>query len=331
MHRLALAVLMISVPLVAQDGPAPTRVGGGGQTYDWVPGFATYPDGRELGNTHGQIAVDKAGRIYFNTDTENAVVIFSADGGYLGAWGTEFAGGMHGMCLVDEGGTEFLYCAHIGRHEVLKCTLDGKVVWTLGFPAEAGIYQNANEYRPTDVAVTADGAIYVVDGYGKGWVHQFDAARAYVRSWGGPGAEPGKFKTPHGITLDTRGREPRLVVADRENGRLQIFDLDGGLRSVITGLFRRPCSSYVHPDGRHLVVPDLAGRVTILDERNELVCHLGDQPDPQKRAQNGVGREHWQDGIFLAPHGAAFDRNGDLFVLDWNRHGRVSRLRRVED
>ena len=44
---------------------------------------------------------------------------------------------------------------------------------------------------------------------------------------------------------------------------------------------------------------------------------------------NGVGKDKWQDGVFLAPHGAAFDRNGDLYVLDWNRHGRVSRLRRV--
>lgn len=330
MHRTALVALAISLPAVAQDSAPPIRLGEGGQVYEWVAGFGVYPDGKELGNTHGQIAVDRKGRILFNTDTENAVAIFAPDGEFLGAWGAQFAGGMHGMCLVEEEGEEFLYCAHIGRHEVVKCTLDGKVIWTLPYPAEAGIYQNANEYRPTDVAVTPEGAIYVVDGYGKGWVHQFDAERRYVRSWGGPGTEPGRFRTPHGITLDTRGREPRLIVADRENGRLQVFDLEGGLRSVVTGLFRRPCSSYVHPDGRHLVVPDLGGRVTILDERNELVCQLGDQPDPEKRANNGVPKEQWQAGVFLAPHGAAWDRNGDLYVLDWNRHGRVSRLRLVD-
>ena len=311
---------------LAQD---PVRIGVGDHTYEWVAGFGARPDGSDLGNTHGQIAVDREGRIYFNTDTKDAVMVYSPAGELLSTWGTEFAGGMHGMSLVTEGDQQFIYCAHTGRHEVVKCTLEGEVVWRLGYPAESGVYKDAREYKPTDVAVTPDGRVYVADGYGKSWVHQFDADRKYVRSWGGNGTEPGQFRTPHGITLDMRGREPRLVVADRENGRLQVFDLDGGLRAVVTGLFRRPCSSYVHPDGKHLVVPDLAGRVTLLDERNELVCQLGDQPEAGLRANNGVGKDKWQDGVFLAPHGAAFDRNGDLYVLDWNRHGRVSRLRRV--
>ena len=66
--------------------------------------------------------------------------------------------------------------------------------------------------------------------------------------------------------------------------------------------------------------------MTILNEKNELVCHLGDQPDPNKRAKNGIPKDQWRDGEFLSPHGAAFDANGDLYVLDWNRHGRVTRL-----
>lgn len=330
MLRSTLALVSFLAPVVAQqEATTPLRLGTGAHVYEWVPGFAVLPDGAELGNTHGQIAIDREGRILFNTDTEHAVTIFSRDGELIGQWGAEFAGGMHGMTLREEDGQEVLYCAHTKRHEVVKTTLDGKVLWTLGHPAEAGIYQAAEEYKPTDVAVAGDGSIYVADGYGKGWVHQFDAQRRYVRSWGGPGTEAGRFKTPHGITLDTRGPEPRLIVADRENGRLQVFDVEGGLRGIVSGLFRRPCSTYVHPDGVHLVVADLAGRVTILDGRNELVCHLGDQPDVAKRAKNGVPKDQWQDGVFLAPHGAAWDRHGDLYVLDWNRHGRVSRLRHI--
>ena len=66
-----------------------------------------------------------------------------------------------------------------------------------------------------------------------------------------------------------------------------------------------------------------------MDENNELISQLGDNPDPKKRAQNGVPQDQWQDGHFLSPHGACFDGAGNLYVLDWNRHGRVSKLERL--
>jgi hypothetical protein len=79
----------------------------------------------------------------------------------------------------------------------------------------------------------------------------------------------------------------------------------------------------------YLVVPDLAGRVTILDRENKLVCHLGDQPDESLRAQNGVPREKWKDGVFISPHSAHWDKQGNLYVMDWNYLGRVNKLQRV--
>ncbi len=327
---LALAVASIlAADLMAQDPteqPPEVHLGTGRHSYTWVRGFATLPDQPELGNTHGCVAVDSAGRIYFNTDTERSVCVFEPDGTFVKSWGKSFAGGLHGMTIAREGEREVVYLAHTGRHEVLKTTLDGEVLWSRGVPEEAGIYKDAGQYKPTDIVVAPNGSIYVADGYGQSWVHQFEQDGTYVRSWGGRGTEPGRMQTPHGICVDTRGDEPRLIVADRENGRLQIFDLDGGLRGVVSGIFRRPCNVFMHPNGRDLVVPDLAGRVTILNEKNELVCHLGDQPDPNKRAKNGIDKADWRDGEFLSPHGAAFDANGDLYVLDWNRHGRVTRL-----
>lgn len=77
------------------------------------------------------------------------------------------------------------------------------------------------------------------------------------------------------------------------------------------------------------MVADLAGRISLFDSKNQLIAHLGDNPDPQKRAQNGVPREQWKDGEFLSPHCARFDSAGDIYVLDWNFLGRVSKLRRV--
>jgi hypothetical protein len=85
---------------------------------------------------------------------------------------------------------------------------------------------------------------------------------------------------------------------------------------------------YVHGDDA--VVADLAGRVTIFDKDWKVVAHLGDNPDPKKWAQNGVPKEDWRDGWFISPHSAAWDAKGDLYVMDWLRFGRVSKLVRVE-
>ena len=93
------------------------------------------------------------------------------------------------------------------------------------------------------------------------------------------------------------------------------------------GFFRRPCSFYEHEGV--VVVADLAGRVTLLNEKNELIGHLGDQPDPNKRARNGIPPDQWKDGEFLSPHGACFDSKGNLYVQDWNRLGRVTKLERL--
>lgn len=316
-----------------EEAPAGERLGAGDHVYAWVPGWGALPEGQVLGNTHGCIVNDSAGRIYVNTDTERAMMVFSPDGELVDSWGAELKGGLHGTCIVaeeNEAGEveEFLYLTHLGRHEVLKTTLAGEVLWTLPYPEASGHYQNANEYRPTSVCVAPDGRIFVADGYGKSVVHRYDADRNYLGSFGGYGTEPGQMRTPHGIWLDTRAEEPRLLVADRENNRLQLFDLEGEHLEVIAGDLRRPC--HAHQKGDDLLVADLAGRVTILGADNQLITHLGDQPDPGLRAQNGVPLEKWLDGQFLSPHCARWDEKGDVYVMDWNARGRVSKLERVE-
>lgn len=302
-------------------------LGAGTHAYRWVSGWGALPEGMQLGNTHGCIATDSRGRIYLNTDTENSVVVLEPDGTFVGAWGKELAGGLHGMTIVREGEREVAYLAHTSRHQVIQTTLEGEVLWTLDYPASTGLYESAQSFNPTSVAVAPNGDFFVADGYGKSWIHKYDAQRVHLTSFGGPGAEPGKLSTPHGLMIDTRGDAPRLYVADRENHRLQIFDLEGKLLGVVEGDLRRPCN--VFQRGSDIVVADLAGRVSIFDERDRLICHLGDNPDESKRAQNGIGRELWKDGEFIAPHAACWDARGDLYVVDWNFLGRVSKLARA--
>jgi hypothetical protein len=303
-------------------------LGTGQHRYEWVHNWGLLPSGMDYGSTHGGVIVDASDRVYFSTDTANAVMMFDTDGRYLGSWGKQYAGGLHGMTVVRECDREVLYFTHTGRHEVVKATLDGQVIMTFPFPTQAGVYTSPAQYQPTTVAVGPDGSVYVGDGYGLSWVHQYGPDGKYVRSWGGKGTDPGKFNTPHGLLIDTRRNPPVLIVADRENGRLQIFDLDGKFIEMVTGIFRRPCGA--HLLGNDLVVPDLAGRVTILDGSNKLITHLGESPNMGLWANYNVDKNQWQDGYFSAPHAARWDSDGNLYVMDWNFRGRMTKLRRLD-
>lgn len=303
----------------------PREAAEGAVAYHWDRGWPTGAKAG-LGNTHGCMVVDRGGNLLVNTDTEAAVVVFSPSGSIVTTWGKEFHGGLHGMLLREENGQEVLYLAHTRRHEVVKTTIDGKVLWTLGWPAASGVYDKEEQFVPTAVAVGPDGRIFVADGYGKSWVHLFDKDRNYVKSFGGPGSEPGKMQTPHGLWLDARGKEPLLLVCDRENHRLQWFTMDGAFVRLADKDLRRPCN--VWPFDKGLLVADLAGRVTVLDSKDHVVMHLGDNPDEAQRAQNGVPREKWQDGVFLAPHSVCVDAAGAIYVMDWNSTGRISRIHR---
>jgi len=306
-------------PIVMGDGP---------QKYEWVRNWLQLPEKQDqLGNTHGGIVVDAQGLIYVNTDTTKAIMVYDKDGKYLRSFGEEYAGGVHGMLLAKEDGKEVLYLVHTGQNSASKLSLDGKTIWSIPWPQESGKYTKADEYHPTGIALGPTGDIYIADGYGKSWVHHYSKDRKYLSSFGGPGAEPGQMNTPHGIALDTRTNPPTLLVADRANHRLQVFDLDGKFQKVIEG-FRLPCS--VDIQGEYVVVADLQGRVTILNGKNEVVTQLGDNPNEALRGNHDATKEQWADGLFTAPHSAHWDAEGNLYVMDWNVLGRVSKLKRVK-
>ena len=203
----------------------------------------------------------------------------------------------------------------------------------MSFPEQSGVYTKLEQFNPTNVAFAPDGGFYVADGYGSNYIHQYDKDAKWIRTWGGAGTEDGKMRTPHGIWLDNRpGREPSLVVADRANARLQYFTLDGKFLSVVSGV-----SFPAHFDirGTDLLVPDLHARVTIFDKDNKVVAHLGyDQAwteqvlDGGKLSMRGKP-DQWQSGRFIHPHDACYDKDGNIFVVEWVPTGRVTKLRSV--
>ena len=301
--------------------------GSGTHTYESVPGWCELPGRKALGNTHGGMVVDREGLVYFNTDTKRSIMVYSPDGKFLRSFAEDFVG-IHGMTIVVEENEEFIYAAHLHGKRIVKFTLDGEVVWTLdGPPADTDLYDDLNRYNPTAVAVAPNGDFYVADGYGMNYVHHYNKDRHYLGSFGGKGSEPGKFQTCHGIALDTRGKEPLLLVSDRENRRLQHFDLEGNFVAIVATGLRRPCSVSIHGDD--VAVAELEGRVTILDYSNHPIAFLGDNPDRKQWAKNPVPSKEWIEGYFTAPHGCTFDKSGNLYVMDWNASGRISKLRRM--
>lgn len=323
----ASAELAKSVALPA--GP----LGQGAWRFEVEPNWAKLPAGKSFASTHGGAAVDKAGNIYMSSSGPEGIFVFARDGRLLRTMAPQLTN-LHGLVLREENGREFIYGALNAAGKVVKLDLDGKVLWEIGKPTESGFYNQPDDpkkkpanYAPTGVDVGPDGRIYVVDGYGASVLHIFDRDRKYVKTIGTRGEGEGQFKTCHGIAVDKRFSPARLLVADRENKRLVHLDLDGKWLGVVASDLRRPCSISFHGD--YAAIAELQGRVAIVDKQGKVVSTLGDNPDQKQWNDYRLAPEFWKDGIFIAPHGLTFDKDGNLFVQDWNFVGRFTKLKRV--
>jgi hypothetical protein len=307
------------------QGP-PVIVGEGSQRWACEHDWLTPPDGVTFGDTHG-LAQDKAGRIYVahtvggGSTRKSGVCVYSPKGEFIADWGEDFAGGAHGLDLRQEKDGEFLYHCDTRRRCVVKTGLDGAVSWTAECPTQSEAYDAPGQWCPTNVAFLPDGDILVGDGYGRSFVHRYSKDGEWKSIFLKPGKDKGQVACPHGLWVDPRGSEPRVVVADRSNRRLQVFDLEGKHVSMHTNGVRRPCDVDFR-DGV-MLVPDLDSVVTLYDEKNEPIVMLGDGHPTNLR---GKPRETFQEGRFVHPHDAIFLQDGSILVAEWVPIGRVTRL-----
>jgi hypothetical protein len=342
---LATAVAAAAAPtfLGATDkaGTKPPILGQGEHQYQPNHDWGELPRTIKYGNTHG-VCEDSQGNIYIHhtvnatSDSPDTMVVFDSKGKFIRSWGRQFKGGAHGLTIRKEGSEEFLYLCDFEHGIVTKRTLKGEEVFTLGYPAESDAYKPNNKdktstvaYRPTNVAIAPNGDIYVGDGYGSGFINQYNQKAEFIRSFGGLGQGDDQLDCPHGLWVDTRRETPLLTITDRGNSRLQRFTLDGKHVDSIADTTKMPC--YLHERNGEVVIADLMSKVVIIDRKNNVVASLGDgeysKQDWSTVRNQAPGK--FVPGRFVCPHGACFDHEGNIFVVEWVESGRVTKLRKV--
>ena len=304
-------------------------MGCGLMTFDTVPGWGLDSDGESvLGPTHGGVVIDEAGNIY--TSARMGVVVFSPAGKVIRSFlGKKYAD-IHDMEIRQEEGGEFIYGARNNNAEGIKFRADnGKIELKLGFPKESGL--NLRSFNPTAITVAPNGDIFLSDGYASNHVFKFDKTGKYLMHFGTKGNGLKEFNTAHGMTLDTRYAPPRLLICDRNHrpkGRLVHYDLEGKfIAEVVTGL-GMPTSVAIQ--GNFVSVPDLHGRLVILDKSNTIIAVLGHNANRRKGRSFNVLQKDWVEGVFSGTHGSYWDQDGNLYVQDWNVSGRIMKLVRVK-
>ena len=313
------------------------RVGRGHMVYDWIEKWGKIPDSQSArdGWAHHGIVVSESGKIVSFHQADPTVLIFDEEGDLEDSW-TATVQNAHGMEIVKEDGAEYLFLADNNTGKVVKTTLDGEVVLNIDRP-DIRVYAEGGKYATTDVAVNQErhggnGDIYVADGYGSSYVHRYDKSGQYIGSINGEEGEAGRFATPHGVWVDTRKEEKELYVADRSNGRIQVYDLEGSYKRV---LGRAPGADWLHSPssfaqtGDLMIVAELRGsRITVLDLNDDLVCYLGENTGAFKLNPGwpNVPHETLIPGKCSSPHGIAADPDGNIYSAEWLIGGRINKL-----
>jgi len=251
------------------------------------------PEGLELGIV-STLAVASDGALFVAQRNGPPVLVFEPDGTLRQSWPDDLAVDPHGINIVRgglDGAGDQVLLVDRDAHQVLICTLDGRLIRAIGERHRPNFQAPFN--HPTSAFGTSDGEIYVADGYGNSTVHRFGADGTHVSTWGSPGNGPGEFTTPHSVWVDARNR---VLVADRENSRIQVFGRDGEYLDSWTG-FYKPMDIAEDNDGM-LYISDQIPRVSQIDADGHL-C--------------GRARPAWN-----VPHGLACGVNGEMFVIEMN-------------
>jgi sugar lactone lactonase YvrE len=279
------------------------RVGSGVHTYETVDGWAKLPENWNLGWIGG-IATDRSGRVYCFCRGTHPMVVFDREGEVVDHWGEDLLNHAHGVFLDHQ---EQLWLTDRYAQVVWVYDLAGKLQRRLGYPYftsdQGGLFNH-----PTNTYLQPDGTIYVSDGYQAAHCHRFAADGTLQLTWGTPGTGPGEFDLPHGIWVLP---EDRVLVADRENHRIQLFTPDGEYLDQWTGL-RLPMDVFVDADAGVIFLAEGGSRITLLDLDGEVITQWGEPGDGPAQYQG--------------PHDIWVDDQGAIYVAEVGRSNFLHKL-----
>lgn len=278
-------------------------------SYELVDGWAKLPEGESFNDVCG-IAVDSEDRVILLNRSDHPVKVFDSKGNFLFSWGEGYFGRAHGVCI---GPDSSVYCTDDKRHTVSKFDSKGRISMVLGNrdkPSDTGYLQVSDLFesiasikksgppfnRPTGVALSSSGDIFVSDGYGNARIHKFRPDGDLVSSWGEPGPGPSQFRLPHSVRIDESNN---IWVADRENSRIQIFNKMGIFLKQWIDLIR-PTDLVFH--NKNVYVSELCKRVSIFSEDGTLLTRWGNE------------KQNVSEPLFVAPHSIAVDSKGAIYV-----------------
>jgi hypothetical protein len=255
---------------------------------------------------------------------------------------------------LDDGDEEWAPVFGKGVHvesrqpRVVKMRLDGEILFELPTPRrEHGSPPGMmGDYCPCGTAVDEErfggnGDIWVADGYGSNLVHRFDK-HGNVRFTLNGEEGGGRFLCPHAVFVDRRGgKTPELYIADRENKRVQVYDLQGRYMRTFGDTFLNSPSGFAVLDDL-LIVAELYSRLAVVDVEDNFVGYVG----ASENARKGLGwpeRPGWPNALssdarvaraqlshrheFNSPHSLATDEDGNLYVSEWLIGGRYTKLK----
>ncbi|HEY93354.1 MAG TPA: hypothetical protein G4O15_00250 [Dehalococcoidia bacterium] len=290
--------------------------GSGDYRYELVENWAQLPPGWAFYDIGG-IGIDGNDRVYIFNRSKHPLMIFERSGDLVGSWGEDYFVRPHGIRITSQGE---LFCTDDMTHLVSKFSLSGDLLMTLGDkdkPSDTGYMEDPDLIkslksiirggppfnRPTGVALSSSGDIFVSDGYGNARVHKFSPNGELILSWGGPGSGISEFMLPHNIWVD---RKDRVWVPDRENSRIQIFDSQGKFIDAWYDV-SRPSDIYIDEEDVVYVseighVGNIGPRVSLFTIDGKVITRWGNDMV-----------DHMTD-LFISPHAISVDSNGDIYV-----------------